>query len=385
MTAAPRAVRGRVMRADRQLDDGVVTIEGERIACVAAFAEWVGRHPDSPVPEHAGTILPGLVDIHNHGGHGHGFDTVDPDRARAAARYHAAHGTTTVLAGILTAPAEEMIAQIASLREVAAEGTIGGIYAEGPYLSGVRCGAQDPRYVRDPDPDLTERLLDAGGGHLRVMTLAPELPGYGAVAQQLSDAAVTIALGHTDADYSRFLDALRPAGAAGLVTHLANAMPALHHRAPGPVAAALVAAARGSAVVELIGDGAHVDAGFAALVFAAAPGAVALVTDAMRAAGMPDGHYRLGPREVRVTAGIARLPDGALAGGTATLLECLRWTVYSAHVPLPIAVAAATAVPARAAGLTEVGDLRTGMYADLVIVDDNLRLRGVLRHGQWLT
>ncbi|WP_232541877.1 N-acetylglucosamine-6-phosphate deacetylase [Nocardia bovistercoris] len=379
------ALRGRVVCASHDLDDGVVTIDGERIVGVHDVAEWAGEHPDSPLPEFAGALLPGLVDIHVHGGGGHGFDTVDTAQARAAAHHHARHGSTSVVASVVTGPAEQMVAQVATLRELADAGDIAGIHAEGPYLSAARCGAQDPRHLRDPDPDLTERLLDAGGRHLRVMTLAPELAGYAAAAQRLSERGVAVALGHTDADHARFRAALRPDGHAGLVTHLGNGMPPLHHRASGPVAAALVAAARGTAVIELICDSAHIDAGFAALAFATAPNAVALVSDAMRATGEPDGRYRLGPREVTVRDGIARLPDGCLAGSTATLLECLRWTVRAADVPLRAAVEAATAVPARAVGLAQVGDLRTGAYADLVIVDDNLHSRGVLRHGRWLT
>jgi N-acetylglucosamine-6-phosphate deacetylase len=177
---------------------------------------------------------------------------------------------------------------------------------------------------------------------------------------------------------------LAPNGSGALVTHLANTMAPLHHRAPGAVAAALVGAAAGDVVVELIGDGVHIESGFGALVFATARHRVALVTDAMQAAGLPDGDYRLGPQAVHVEAGVARVPSGALAGGTATQLQCLRWAVHECGVDLVDAVRAAATTPAAAIGATAVGDLRPGMFADVLVVDSDLELRAVLRRGQWL-
>ncbi|MFE7741825.1 N-acetylglucosamine-6-phosphate deacetylase [Nocardia sp. NPDC057455] len=377
-------IRGRIVSASVALDDGVVMISGERIEAVRSFAQWRAAHRDLPEPPFSGTVLPGLVDIHNHGGFGYRFDTVDGAHARSAAQSHHAHGSTTVVASVVTGPVEDMVAQTAALRELAEEGVLGGIHIEGPFLSEARCGAQDPRYLCDPDPELTDRLLSAGGAHLRAMTLAPERPGYAAVAQRLADNGVVVALGHSDTDYASFRNALRPNGSASLVTHLANGMPPLHHRHPGPIAAALVAAAAGDAIVELIGDGVHVDPGFAALVFATAPGRVALVTDAMQAAGLGDGEYRLGPQPVTVRDGVARVANGSIAGGVSTLLECVARAVRESGVPLRDAVPAATSVPAAALGLADVGDLRPGQFADILTVSDNLHLRRVLRRGQWL-
>ncbi|MFI1917311.1 N-acetylglucosamine-6-phosphate deacetylase [Nocardia sp. NPDC020380] len=376
-------LRGRVITASGVRADAVVTVRGERIVAVRDFAEWTAPPEHSP-PEFAGTVLPGLVDIHNHGGLGHRFDTTDAAEALAAAEFHHSQGSTSVIASIVTTAPAEMLRQTATLRELAARGTIAGIHAEGPFLSEGRCGAHDPAYLRDPDPALIEQLLNAADGYLRVMTLAPERPGFDSAATLLTEHGVIVAAGHTDAGFTDFRAALAPAGHATLVTHLANGMPPLHHRSPGPVAAALLAAAQQHAFLELIGDGVHVDPGFAALVFATAPGRVALVTDAMQAAGMPDGRYRLGPREVVVTNGVARVHSGSIAGGTATLLHCLRWAVRECAVPLPDAIAAATTIPAAALRLPDVGDLRPGMYADALVLDDDLNLRRVLRRGRWL-
>ncbi|MEV6217425.1 amidohydrolase family protein [Nocardia sp. NPDC051833] len=376
-----RHVRGRVVAPGAEFDDGVVSLRGDRIAGVLALPDWRARYPDEPAPASAGTVVPGLVDIHNHGGAGHRLDTTDAAEATAAVEFHRSRGTTTLLAALVTADPAVMLAQAAMLRTLAEAGIIGGIHCEGPFLAVSRCGAHDPRLLRDPDPRWTERLLAATGATLRMMTIAPELPGANEVARLLADAGVTVSLGHTDADYAVFSRALWPIGHATSVTHLGNGMPALHHRAPGPVAAALTAAAHDRTAVELIGDGVHVDPGFGALVFATAT-RVALITDAMQAAGMPDGAYRLGPQQVTVRDGVARVAGGSIAGGTADLLSCVRWAVQECGVPLPAAICAATATPAAVAGLTEVGDLRAGYRADLLVVDEELAVRQVIFRGE---
>ncbi|WP_406267119.1 amidohydrolase family protein [Nocardia sp. NBC_00881] len=378
-------IRGRIVSASTALDDGVVSVSGARIAAVQSFQQWRAGHLDSPEPPISGVVLPGLVDIHNHGGFGYRFDTVDGADARAAAESHHASGSTTVVASVVTGAGADMVAQTAVLRKLAEEGVLGGIHLEGPFLSEARCGAQDPRFLRDPDLELTDQLLAAGGAHLRVLTIAPELPGYADVARRLVDNGVVVALGHSDTDFDSFRKALHPNGFGGLVTHLANGMAPLHHRDPGPVAASLVAAAAGHATVELIGDGVHVDPGFAALVFATAPGRVALVTDAMQAAGLPDGEYRLGTQPVTVRGGVARITNGSIAGGVSTLLQCVARAVRESDIPLREAVLAATSTPAAVLGLTDVGDLRPGQFADILTVDDSLQLRRVLRRGQWLS
>ncbi len=379
-------IRGAIPTAG--LTDGIVTVEAGVITRVAA-AGGIASPP-------AGIILPGLIDIHCHGGGGHSFATSDPGEALAAAGHHAAAGTTGVVASLVTAAPADLLRQVRALVPLVAGGHLLGIHLEGPFLSPARRGAHAPGLLRDPDPALAEDLLAAAQGAIKIVTMAPERPGAAAVTGMFRAAGVVVAFGHTDADYPVMADALAAAAGSALVTHLGNAMPPLLHRAAGPVAAALVAAAAGEASVELIADGVHVDGGFTRLVFAAAaPGRVVLVTDAMAAAGMPDGSYALGPLRVTVCGGVARLASaddagsggdlGSIAGGTSSLLQVVA-TAHAAGVPLAGAVRAASEAPARVLGLSAArGALAPGMAADLVVTGENLAVRRVMRAGRWLS
>jgi N-acetylglucosamine-6-phosphate deacetylase len=374
-------IRGAVPTAG--LTDGVVTVEDGVITSVAA-----AEAPGTP----GAVVLPGLLDIHCHGGGGHSFATTDPAEALAAAEYHAAAGTAGVIASLVSAAPEELLRQVRALAPLVAAGQLLGIHLEGPFLAHARRGAHAPWLLRDPEQALVAGLLEAARGAIRIVTMAPERPGAAAVAAMLRAAGVVVAYGHTDADYDCMARALAGASGDALVTHLGNAMPPLHHRAAGPLGAALAAAAADEASVELIADGVHVDAGFARLVFAvAAPGRVVLVTDATAAAGMPDGDYVLGALWVTVSGGVARLTaregeagDSAIAGGTSTLLRVVA-TARAAGVPLADAARAASAAPARVLGLSASrGALAPGMVADLVVTDEKLGLRRVMRAGRWL-
>ena len=382
------------------LDDAIVTVSDSVIEDVTPAGGPASGSDSAGAASGGGpgpVILPGLIDIHCHGGGGHVFTTTDSAEARAVAAHHAARGTTRLLASLVTAAPDVLLAQVAALAPLVASGELLGIHLEGPFLSSVRCGAQSPEFIRDPDPELAGQLLDAADGAIKVVTLAPERPGADEVAKLFRAAGVVVALGHTDASYEVMASGLAELSGAGLVTHLANGMPPLHHRSAGPVAAALVAAAADEASVELISDGVHVDAGFTLLVFAAAaPGRVILITDAMAAAGMADGEYELGPQRVRVSGGVARLAGhdgvaeggsaapGAIAGGTSSLLEVVA-TAHSAGVPLAAAAAAASAAPAQALGLPRpTGTIAAGAPADLIVTDERLRPQRVLRDGRWI-
>ncbi len=387
-------VRGRVVTPDTEIADGVVAVEAGTIAYVGSTDAWGHRYPGVALPEPAGTVLPGLVDIHCHGGGGKALTTTDPDEARAVAAHHARNGTTSLVASLVTAAPEVLLDQVRTLAPLVTAGDLAGLHLEGPFLSHARCGAQASEFLTEPDQELIDALLAAAGGSLKVMTLAPELPGATEAATRLRAAGVTVALGHSDASHAVFRAALRNLDGEGLVTHLGNAMPPFHHRAVGPVGACLAEAAVGRAAVEVIGDGVHVEDGFVALVFAtAAPDSVVLVTDAMAAAGMPDGDYVLGPQRVQVRAGVARLagvePDGTsptIAGGTSHLVEVVARAVRQAGVPLVDAVRAASHTPARILGVAGVrGAVMTGRAADLVVADEDLRPVRVMRRGEWLS
>lgn len=398
------AERGQVVTPTGVIPDGVVVVEGGLIAWVGPSAEapprWaalVGQ--TAPVP--GCSVLPGLVDLHNHGGAGAGFpDATTSDEARAAAREHLRHGTTSVVASLVTASPEVLLARTALLADLVEEGEIAGIHLEGPFLSARRCGAQDPRAMTPGDPRLVEAVATAARGGLVTMTIAPEVLGVvdggDDVVAALVRGGALPSFGHTDASaeqvdvgVARAVGLLAADGtrsARPTATHLFNGMRPPHHRDAGPVAACLAAAARGELVVELVADGVHLDAATVRAVFdLVGPGAIALVTDAMAATGMPDGDYELGALAVRVVDGVARLASpegpGAIAGGTAHLLDVVRATVQGG-VPLVDAVRAAATTPAEVLGRPDLGALAAGRRADVLVVDEALRPVRVRRAGR---
>jgi N-acetylglucosamine-6-phosphate deacetylase len=380
-------LRGRAVLPGAVLPDAVIVIEGDRFG-------WIGKAVDTGPATRAaardgGTMLPGLIDLHCHGGGGHSFPDGDMAGARAAAMHHLRHGTTSLLASLVTAPLPQLQHAVHALTGLVEAGTIVGIHLEGPFLAAARCGAQDPGVMLAPDPAIAGALLAAGG--IRTLTLAPELPGAAALAAQVAAAGAVPSVGHTDADAAVTRKALaaisEQQGAPALVTHLFNGMRPWHHRDPGPAAACLASAGRGETVLELIADGVHLADETVRMVFdLVGPERVALVTDAVAAAGTAGGRYRLGRAEIEARDGAARLvADGSLAGGTTRLLDVLRRCVQHAGLPLAHAVHAASLTPARVLGLDgERGALRSGQRADLLCVDDGLHPLGVLRGGRWV-
>jgi N-acetylglucosamine-6-phosphate deacetylase len=393
VTAGPAGrelLRGDLVSSGRRLDDALVLVEDGRIAWVGPASSWPGGADDLPGPAPGRLILPGLVDVHCHGGAGYGFPEADAPGMTAACEHHLRAGTTTLLGSLVSAPADQLEQRITALLPLVASGQLAGIHLEGPFLSAARCGAQDPRSIVPGDPELLRRLIDAGQGTIRSMTLAPETPWLTELLDVLAAAGATPSFGHTDASAGETRAAIRAYGGGRLgATHLFNGMPPLHSRSPGPVAACLAAAARGSMVVELVGDGVHLADETVATVFdLVGADQIALTTDAMAAAGMPDGRYPLGPMTVDVVGGTARLAAdvgtvGAIAGGTARLLDVVRRAVRDAGVPLPDAVTSATATPARLLGLeAEAGDVVPGRRADLLLTDSDLLPHAVLRAGR---
>ncbi|NEW44985.1 amidohydrolase family protein [Nocardia cyriacigeorgica] len=388
-------LRGRVIGASdavasavrRDIIDGVVVLDGDLISWVGPAAHYRGTAPVPPPSD--SIVLPGLIDLHCHGGAGAGFPDTSISGAGRAAAHHRAHGTTGLLGSLVSAPPADLLRQAAVLADLVEQGELLGIHLEGPFLSRVRCGAQDPAAIIPGDPELFERICLAARGTVRSMTLAPETANFTGLLAAMRAHGVLPSLGHTDADAATTTARIAEAAGAPLTaTHLFNGMPPLHHRAPGPVAACLAAAGRGELVVELIADGVHLAPETVAMVFdTVGPAHIALVSDAMAAAGMSDGDYRLGPLEVRVDGGVARLVTaggsaGSIAGGTARLLDVLRHAVVGAGVPLADAVAAATSTPAAVLGLdAERGTLAPGYRADVVVTDPTLRVRRVITGG----
>lgn len=300
-------------------------------------------------------VFPGLVDVHCHGGGGVSFsDAPELHEIARAAEAHEIRGTLNLVGSLVSLP--DPLPAIAALARACDAGILAGIHLEGPFLSPGACGAQDPAALRPVDLAELEAMLDAGGGWVRSMTLAPELDGAAEAAALMHDFGVRPSWGHTEATGTQARTVLAQTAERGIrqtVTHLFNAMPALHHRRPGPVLEFLAAARRGAAAVEVIGDGIHLDPDLVGeLLGSLDPSStVMLVSDAMAAAGIGDGEYRLGGLDVTVRGGRATLTGtDTLAGATATLGDQVAG-LLDAGVPAPALARASCGTPAEALGL----------------------------------
>ncbi|MBA8817505.1 N-acetylglucosamine-6-phosphate deacetylase [Microbacterium halimionae] len=378
-----------VVHSARVISDGVetrngwVAWQGERILGTGTGDTWRAHaHNSSTVTDARGGVLtPGFIDIHGHGGGGFSYDD-GADAIRAARTAHRAHGTTRAVISLVTAPLgllAERVALVAALSET--DDDILGSHLEGPFLEHAHKGAHDPSLLTDATAERIAMLLDAGSGTVRQVTLAPELIGGLDAVRQIvaagAAAGAAAAVGHTGATLDQTAAAF-DAGAT-ILTHAFNAMPGLHHREPGPIGAAV---ADRRITLEVIADGVHVHPQMVALAFAAAPGRIALVTDAMAGAAASDGQYVLGSLEVTVEDGVARLGDGTIAGSTLTQDAAVR-TAVSAGVRLVDAIAAVTSTPARAIGYADsLGALTPGFLADAVLLNTDLTVRAVWCAGR---
>lgn len=363
------------------VQNGWLRTAGDRITGMGT-----GDAPSGDTPTDVGGrwVLPGGVDVHVHGGAGAAFSDADPQAAMRIVEHNRSYGVTTLMGGLVAASPADTLRQVAALAELCDTGDLAGIYLEGPYIAASKCGAHDPELLRDPDVDEFSQILKAGRGHVRMITVAPELPGALELIRAATTEGVVAAVGHTEADYEQTRAAF-DAGAT-MVTHLYNAMRPLHHREPGPIAAALNDP---RVTVELINDGVHVHPGAARLMFdTAGSERVALVTDAMAATGLGDGEYTLGKLRVLVQDGQATVAEtGAIASSTIVLPDAIRRAVTTlpgdGGVGLVAAARSATATPARALGLEGVGELATGNRADLLLLDPELNVAGVMHGGAW--
>ncbi|MGF7239437.1 MAG: N-acetylglucosamine-6-phosphate deacetylase [Frankia sp.] len=411
----------RVVTPAGVLDQGWVRVREGRITAVGTGSGAAGDghqpEPDGPPGTRPGGVdlnsvdlerfdldgawlLPGFIDLHMHGGGGHGVAASREDMAAAVA-FHRRHGTTRTLVSLVTAPLEmltEQLGWIADLIAADPHGPIVGAHLEGPFLSAVRCGAQAPEHLRSPDRAAFAHLVRAGRGTVRSITIAPELPGALDIIADAVAAGVVAAVGHTDATYDETAAAL--AAGATLATHLFNGMRPLRHRDPGPVGAALA----GGGACARVNDGGRVHPSIARLV-ASDPRRLVLVTDAIDAAGAGDGDYLLGGQPVRVRGGEARLarqgrlgalrgwasPNrpaasrrGVLAGSTLTMDDAVRRAVVDGGLTMEVAAAAAAKNPARVLGLShQCGAIAAGLDADFAVLDADLRLVRVMARGEW--
>ncbi|WP_432571267.1 N-acetylglucosamine-6-phosphate deacetylase [Kineococcus sp. SYSU DK005] len=364
---------GDVRTGRRALPGGWVLLRGGQVLALGAGEPPAATAASAAevVDARGRLVVPGFVDLHCHGGGGAEFGGTGAGAvaaARTAAALHRAHGTTTLVASLVSRPVDELAQTLAALEDLVADGVLAGVHLEGPWLSPHHRGAHDAALLREPEPADVDRLLRTG--LVRAVTLAPELPGGLAAVERVAGHGAVAAVGHTGADEAVARAAV-DAGAR-LATHLFNAMPPVHHRDPGPVLALLEDE---RVAVELIADGVHLHPlTVAHAARSAGPGRTALVTDAMAAAGAPDGTYRLGGLETVVEAGVARLAGGgAIAGSTLTLDRALRFAVTDAGVPLEDALAAVTSTPARLLGRADRGHLEVGATGGAVVLDARLR------------
>lgn len=377
---------------DRVVNNGVISFAGKIIDFLGSKEEW--NH--SPKADESSTVidgygmwvLPGFVDIHVHGGYGHDFMDANKEAYDTITRFHAAGGTTTMLATTVTSAKPELDRVLAATAAYRNGGDpmpgakLAGVHLEGPFLSPLWSGAQNPAHMVSPRQDWLAEWTEAYPGLIRLVTLAPEREGALAMITWLNSQGITAAAGHTDASY----DQIKTAADAGLShsIHTFNAMRGLHHREPGTVGAVLE---DNRITAEVIADGHHVHPSCIRLLAQAkGPGKLVLITDAIAASGLGNGDYKLGDLDVVMAGGVARLRDGgALAGSTLTMIEAFHYAVTQVGISVADASKAASSNPARVLGLAdETGSLAVGKRADALLLKPDWTIRRVWIDGREL-
>lgn len=368
-----------IYRADTVFDGkqvlgcAALRTENDRIVEVIKGGEAQALRAD--VDFGSAMLVPGFVDVHSHGGGGAAF-TEGMDSARTVIATHLNEGTTSIMASLVTDTLDNLEAQIRALAPLYETDEILGIHLEGPWMALEFKGAHNPELLRDPQLAEVQRLCQSGP--VKMVTVAIEREGGQSAVRWMVSQGIIAAPGHTNADYDQMKQAI--ANGAQNVTHLFNAMKPIHHRQPGPIVAALETA---GLPVEVIADGVHSHPATVKHVFAAKGTDTILVTDAMAAAGSPDGDYMLGPLEVEVKDSVARLKsNGSIAGSTLTLSRALRFATYTAGVDMWLALQSATSRPATLLERSDIGTLTPGAYADMVVESADLHVQHVFRRGQ---
>ncbi len=320
-------------------------------------------------------VIPGLIDVHSHGAAGFDFSDADPQGLAQILRYEKSCGITSYCPTTMTLDRERIFKIIDTLNQLEQKedmAHVAGINMEGPFLDAKKKGAHVEQCIQQPDIDFFRECNQKSGNRIRLVTLAPNVPGAMEFIHALKD-ETKISLGHTAADYETAKEAID--GGADHVTHLYNAMQPFSHRAPGLIGAA---AESDTCMAELICDGIHVHESVVRATFSMFPDRVVLISDSMRAAGMKDGSYELGGQQVTVDGKLATLADGTIAGSVTNLYKCMQ-TAVSFGIPLEESVAAATANPAKSIGIYDkVGSISVGKQADVLLLDKELNLKKVI-------
>ena len=353
--------------------------DGKFHDCALSFSktiEGVGEFEGEGLDASGCYVVPGYVDIHSHGAMNRDFSDGDPEALGIISRYYAENGVTSFLATTMTLKEHQLLPAMACVKNAGAlpGARCAGVNLEGPFLSYAKRGAQNPENLHKPDADMFMRLNEASGGVVKLVTVAPEEDGGIEFVRRVSPICA-VSIGHTEADYDTAMRAYE-AGASH-ATHLFNGMPGLHHRKPGVIGAAFDS----GATVELICDGLHIHPSAVRCAMQLFAGRLALISDSLRCAGMPDGDYELAGLPIKLGGGVARLLDGTLAGSSINVGEAVRRAV-SFGIPLERAISAATSIPATAARLTDCGELAPGKRADIVVLDSELNIKTVFVGGE---
>ena len=364
-------------------EEGVFTHGSFRVED-GKFTEILTTVPEEEGVDLAGQyVIPGLIDVHNHGNSGADFSDGDYEGLVKMARYLAKSGVTSFAPASMTLPYEVLEKAFATAVRITEEQPEGcarlmGIQMEGPFFSEKKKGAQNGAYLKDPDFQAFKKLYDGCNGLIRIADVAPELPGAVEFTREAAKLC-TVSIAHTDANYEE-ADAVLSAGATHL-THLYNAMPPIHHRKPGVIGAG---SERENVIAELICDGEHVHPSSVRMAFKLFPGRICLVSDALRCCGMPNGEYELGGQQVFLEGNVAKLADGTIAGSVTNLYDCMRKAVEFG-ISREQAILSSTIIPARQLQREqEIGSIAPGKLADFVVCSENLEKKVVYLGGNAL-